>query len=190
MSTSTSTSTTSIGAEHPPIRIPETPMSAHRPTTIELIIDYATQPSPFLSSFLPEYDSMMTRASRDLQRRNYTREWSCSTIAKLAAGKMLTSPSASEKLRFHLGFVARRVRACRADDEVRCLGPTRVPRANRVPRPGLMTRSLMLVCDRSPATKESEGLDAEGYLRRKPIPLELFLAVDPASRRLFLVSRS
>jgi hypothetical protein len=32
-------------------------MSAYSYDLLELIIDYVTQPSPLLSSFLPEYDS-------------------------------------------------------------------------------------------------------------------------------------
>jgi hypothetical protein len=117
--TSASASTsTSIGAELSPPCIPETLMSAYSAyDPVELIIGYANQPSPLLSSFLPEYDSD-DEESWPTEEKLRSR-WSCLTIATLApSAKPPSSPSASEKLRFHLGSVAHRVRACRAGGDV------------------------------------------------------------------------
>ncbi|KAN0134116.1 hypothetical protein V8E53_008053 [Lactarius tabidus] len=56
--TSTNTSTSNIGKELSPPHIPKTPMSTcSGRDPIKLIIDCAAQPSPLLSSFIPEYDS-------------------------------------------------------------------------------------------------------------------------------------
>jgi hypothetical protein len=157
---STSTSSTSIGAELSPPRIPETPMSAYSAyDPVELIIDYATQPSPLLSSFLPEYDSDGDKDDDDESwptEEKLRSRWSCSTIGTLAAGanaKTPTSPSASEKLRFHLGSVARRVRACRAG------GDAAVPKTHArsssepIATPGADGDGVVWVCSRSRATK-------------------------------------
>jgi hypothetical protein len=176
-STATGTSasagtSTSVGAELSPPRIPETPMSTYSAyDPVELIIDYANQPSPLLSSFLPEYDSD-DEESWPTEEKLRSR-WSCSTMGTLAAGaKTPSSPSASEKLRFHLGSVARRVRACRAGGDVtpskthtRCSSePSATPGADgQVADVGVRSDS------------GHEEPDAESCLRRKPIPLELFL---------------
>ena len=72
-------------------------------------------------------------------------KWSRPFIATL--GRALTldvvvfQASASEKLRFHLGSVARRVRAWTGDDVACHRRYTRAPRASRLPatRPGLIT---------------------------------------------------
>jgi hypothetical protein len=113
---------------------------------------------------------MMTRVSRGLERRNYARDG----LARLSLSSQRVRRRCRLRRLRNIGFTSVLLRdACRlvgTDSELRCLRRTCVPRASRVPRPGLMTRSLMLVCDWSP-----EGLNAEGYLRRKPIPLELFL---------------
>ena len=77
---------------------------------VELIVDYATlpspQPSPSPSSFLPEYESDEEEEAEywPTEEKDLRSRWSCSTIAPPS------SPSASEKLRFHFGSVARRVR--------------------------------------------------------------------------------
>lgn len=97
--------------------------SAYDP--VELISDYATHPSPSLSSFLSEYDSDDDDDDKDKDESWPTEKlrlrWPCSTIATLAAGssaKTPMSPAAPEKLRFHLGSVARCVRACRTGGDV------------------------------------------------------------------------
>ena len=150
--------------------------SAYDP--VELIIDYATQPSPLLSSFLPEYDSDDDNDDDDESwptEEKLRSRWSCSTIATLAAGanaKTPTSPSASEKLRFHLGSVARRVRACRAG------GDAAVPKTHaRSSSEPIATPGADGDGDGVGVQSESghEEPDAESCLRRKPIPLELFL---------------
>jgi hypothetical protein len=83
-----------------------------------------------------------------------------------------SSPSASEKLRFHLGSVARRVRACRAGGDVtpskthtRCSSePSATPGAEgEVADLGVRLES------------GHEDPDAESCLPYKPILLELFL---------------
>jgi hypothetical protein len=99
--------------------------------------------------------------------------WSYSTTATLAAAgaKTLTSPSASEKLRFRLGSVVHRVQACRAGGDVapskahtRCSSePSATPGADgQVADVGV--RSEL----------GHEAPDAESSWRRKPIPLKLF----------------
>lgn len=65
------------------------------------------------SFFLPEYDSNDDYDDDESWPMEETlrSRWSRSTIATLAAGanaKTPTSPSASEKLRFHLGCCAKR----------------------------------------------------------------------------------
>ncbi|KAN0134205.1 hypothetical protein V8E53_007977 [Lactarius tabidus] len=167
----TSTSSTSnIGSELSPPRIPETPMSAYSAyDPVELIIDYANQPSPLpsLSSFLPEYDSD-DEESWPTEEKLRSR-WTCSTVAKTPS-----SPSASEKLRFHLGSVARRVRACRTAGEVAVVSKTH---ARSSSEPSATTPGAEGEVADAGVRSESghEEPDAEGCLRRKPIPLELFL---------------
>ena len=157
---------TNIGAELSPPRIPETPMSAYSAyDPVELIIDYATQPSPLLSSNDNDNDESWPTEEKVRSR------WSCSTIATLAAGANAKTPT-SEKLRFHLGSVARRVRARRAGGDVavpkthaRCSSePVVTPEADG-DGDGVGVRSEL----------SHEEPDAESCLRRKPIPLELFL---------------
>jgi hypothetical protein len=104
---STGGTITSITELSPP-RLPQTPMSVYDEyDPVELIVDYATlpspQPSPSLSSFLPEYESD-DEEYWPTEEKLLRSRWSCSTIAPPE------SPSASEKLRFHFGSVARRVR--------------------------------------------------------------------------------
>ena len=115
--TSTSTSSSNIGTELSPPRILETPMNAYSAyDPVDLIIDCATLPSPLLSSFLPGRRRLVVACGGEIRSR-----WSCSNIASLAAGanaKTPKSPSVSEKLRFHLGSVARRVRAHRVGGDV------------------------------------------------------------------------
>ena len=137
--------------------------SAYDP--VELIIDYATQPSPLLSSNDNDNDESWPTEEKVRSR------WSCSTIATLAAGANAKTPT-SEKLRFHLGSVARRVRARRAGGDVavpkthaRCSSePVVTPEADG-DGDGVGVRSEL----------SHEEPDAESCLRRKPIPLELFL---------------
>ena len=83
---------------------------------------------------------------------------------------MPTSPSASEKLRFHLGSVPRRVRARRVGSDAA------VPKTH--------TRSSSEPTATPEADGDGDGVrsesgheepDVESCLRRKPIPLELFL---------------
>ena len=169
-------STTSIGAELSPPRIPETPMSVYSAyDPVELISDYATQPSPLLTSFLPEYDSDDEEEDDEdvswPMEEKLSSRWSCSTITTLAAGtnaNMPTSPSASEKLRFHLGSVARRVRRVGGDAAV----PKTHSRSSSEP-----TATPEADGDGEGVRSESghEEADTESCLRRKPIPLELFL---------------
>ena len=175
---STSASTTNIGTELSPPRIPESPMSAYSTyDPVELISDYATQPSPLLTSFLPEYDSDDDDDGDDDEswptEEKLSSRWSCSTIATLAAGtngNMPTSPSASEKLRFHLGSVARRVRARRVGGDAAV--PKTHARSSSEP-----TATPEVDGDGDGVRSESghEEPNVESCLRRKPIPLELFL---------------
>ncbi|KAI0253449.1 hypothetical protein BJV78DRAFT_1280997 [Lactifluus subvellereus] len=100
--------------------------------------------------------------------------WSCSTLATLvpSSSSPQTPPSASSRLRFHLGSVARRVRVLRAgvssEDAV-------------VPKVHLRSASESALAwggGASPplATEAATGSRAAASgLRRKPIPLELFL---------------
>jgi hypothetical protein len=162
--TGTSTST-SIGAELAPPRIPET----HLPNPVELTIDYANQSFPLLSSFLPKCDSD-DKQSWPTEEKLRSR-WSCSTVATLGAGaKTPSSPSVSEKLRFHFGSVVHRVLTCRTGGD---LPPSKAH-----------TR-----CSSEPSATSGAGEDsdcvgvwtesgheepnAESCLRRKPLPLEL-----------------
>ena len=157
-----SSTSTNIGAELSPPRIPETPMSAYSAyDPVELIIDYATQPSP-----LPPSDDNGDNESWPTEEKLRSR-WSCSTIAKTP-----TSPSASEKLRFHLGSVARRVRARRAGGDVAVPKTHARSSSEPVATPGADDDGNG-VGVRSESGHEEP--DAESCLRRKPIPLELFL---------------
>ncbi|KAF8270112.1 hypothetical protein EI94DRAFT_1723475 [Lactarius quietus] len=166
-STSTGTANTLGCTELSPPRLPQTPMSAYSEyDPVELIVDYAKlpspSPSPSLSSFLPEYDEDEEECWPTEEK--LSSRWSCSTVATLAKP---SSPSASEKLRFHLGSVARRMRACKATHARSSSEPSANPVADG---------------DGADASVRSESghddeleADAESPLRRKPIPLELFL---------------
>ena len=76
-----STSSINIGTKLSPLCIPETPMNthlAHGP--VEPIRDYATQPSPLLSSFLPEYASHDNNDDDDESwpmEEKLSSKWSC-----------------------------------------------------------------------------------------------------------------
>ncbi|KAI9462893.1 hypothetical protein BJY52DRAFT_1255845 [Lactarius psammicola] len=184
---------TSAGAELSPPRLPQTPLSAYSEyDPVELIVDYAALPSPqpspssssvspSLSSFLPEGDSDDDESDCWPSEEKLRSRWSCSTVATLvtrAAGAASppTSPSPSARLRFHLGSVARRVRARRMGasgsgdvavpkTHARCSSePSANPGAN-FEDAGSGVRSDL----------GHEEVDAESCLRRKPIPLELFL---------------
>ncbi|KAH9059783.1 hypothetical protein EDB87DRAFT_743490 [Lactarius vividus] len=184
---STSTATSAGASELSPPRIPHTPMSAYSQyDPVELIVDYATLPSPqlspsssmtpSLSSFLPDDDSDDNESEYWPSEEKLRSRWSCSTVATLAtrsAASPPTSPSPSARLRFHLGSVARRVRARRtgASGSDSAVSKTHArsssePSANSGPNGvpvGVRSES------------GHEDADAESCLRRKPIPLELFL---------------
>ena len=148
---------------------------------VELISDYATQPSPLLSSFLPEYDSDDDDDGDDDEswptEEKLSSRWSCSTIATLAAGtngNMPTSPSASEKLRFHLGSVARRVRARRVGSDA-AVPKTHARSSSEPTAPPEADGDGDGDGEGVRSESDHEEPDVESCLRRKPIPLELFL---------------
>ncbi|KAH9047450.1 hypothetical protein EDB83DRAFT_2403107 [Lactarius deliciosus] len=190
---STSAATSAGAAELSPPRMPHTPMSAYSQyDPLELIVDYATLPSPqpspsssvspspsmspSLSSFLPDDDEDDEESEYWPNEEKLRSRWSCSTVATLAtraAASSPTSPSPSARLRFHLGSVARRVRARRtgasgSDSAI----PKTHARSSSEP-------SANTGCHGAAVGVRSESghedADAESCLRRKPIPLELFL---------------
>ncbi|KAI9444035.1 hypothetical protein H4582DRAFT_2095380 [Lactarius indigo] len=186
---STSTANSAGLAELSPPRMPHTPMSAYSEyDPVELIVDYATLPSPqsspssssvspSLSSFLPDDDSDNDDESEYWPNEEKLRSrWSCSTVATLAnraATSPPTSPSPSARLRFHLGSVARRVRARRTgasgSDNA---GPKTHTRSSSEPSANSGASGEGSVAG---VRSESGHEDVESCLRRKPIPLELFL---------------
>jgi len=186
---STSTAT-SAGAELSPPRMPHTPLSAYSEyDPVELIVDYAALPSPqpspsssaapSLSSFLPEDGSDDDESDCWHSEEKLRSRWSCSTVATLAtraAASPPSSPSPSARLRFHLGSVARRVRARRAGASAS--GDVAVPkthaRSSSEPsaNPGTSSEGAGVGVRSDSGHGEA---DAETCLRRKPIPLELFL---------------
>ncbi|KAN0134187.1 hypothetical protein V8E53_007959 [Lactarius tabidus] len=146
---SRSTSTTGIGAELSPPRIRETHMSAYLAyDPVELIIDYATQPAPLLSS-LPEYDSGDEESWPTEEKLRL--RWSCLTIAMFttAGAKTPTSPSPR-----NFGFTWALLR-------VAC---------------GLVRRAVADVGVRSELDHEES--DAEGCLQAQTDLARAFLAVD------------
>ncbi|KAH9171567.1 hypothetical protein EDB89DRAFT_1970590 [Lactarius sanguifluus] len=188
---STSAATSAGAAELSPPRMPHTPMSAYSQyDPLELIVDYATLPSPqpspsssmspspsmspSLSSFLPDDDSDDSESEYWPSEEKLRSRWSCSTVATLATRATAsppTSPSPSARLRFHLGTVARRVRARRtgasgSDNAV----PKTHARSSSEPSANSGANSAVVG-----VRSESGHEDAESCLRRKPIPLELFL---------------
>lgn len=176
---------TAVGAELSPPRMPQTPQSAYSEyDPVELIVDYAALPSPqpspssssvapSFSSFLPEDDDSEDGSECWPSEEKLRSRWSCSTIATLRTAAPPTSPSASARLRFHLGSVARRVRARRTgasgSDDVAV--PKTHARSSSEPSANPGTNGEVGV---RPDSGHEEA-DAESCLRRKPIPLELFL---------------
>ncbi|KAH9047148.1 hypothetical protein EDB84DRAFT_545588 [Lactarius hengduanensis] len=190
---SSSAATSAGAAELSPPRIPHTPMSAYSQyDPLELIVDYATLPSPqpspsssmspspslspALSSFLPDDGSDDEESEYWPNEEKLRSRWSCSTVATLAtraATSPPTSPSPSARLRFHLGSVARRVRARRtgasgSDSAV----PKTHARSSSEPNANSGSHGAVVGVR---SESGHEDVDAESCLRRKPIPLELFL---------------
>ena len=143
----------------------------------ELIVSYASRPAspssttptyacaPGTASFLEEGDELDWAADGEGEQRS---RWSCSTLATLAAsGSSPTTPTTtSERLRMHLGTVARLVRARRVGRSKDCEDPVAVPKA------AMHVRSASESAMPDSVTVYEEA--PRSGLQRKPIPPELF----------------
>ncbi|KAI9449943.1 hypothetical protein F5148DRAFT_1245256 [Russula earlei] len=178
-------SSTSASMLSPP-RVPHSPASSlfsEEGDPVELIMSYAAQPpSPALSTTataatesvtLPQDRDEETEANwvADHDDGKIRSRWSCSTLATVVPPRSppQTPTSASARIRFHLGSVARRVRVRRAGGINGGEDTIVVPN-----NPALLARSSSESAKSSVSASATDDAVAFSGLRRKPIPLELF----------------